>query len=167
MRKCKLVTGYTLQHYLVAELGRRIVTGAVEAGEVLVIDQVGRDYRVSQTVVRDAFRGLGARGLIRPRHRVGTTVLPQTSRNLLDPELIFWRNGGPKAGMRLRNLAALREGVEPLAAVCAAVHAGNATTSRLTELHADTVRAEGIARLLVREAREEFFLSETSRTDGA
>jgi len=64
LRRCKLVTGYTLQNYLVTELGRRVVTEAVEAGEVLVIDQVERDDRVSQAVRRMTADYTGTRVLI-------------------------------------------------------------------------------------------------------
>lgn len=133
--------GTTLQHFLFSELGRDIVTGRLQPGHTLVPEQIEHEYGISRTVLREAFKALEARGLIRARHRVGTIVLTQDHWNLLDPQIIAWRNDGPQAREQLRDLAALREGVEPVAAASAAVHASGEQISRLRELHEAMVDA--------------------------
>lgn len=79
-----------LTHELVAELTRRIETGALRPGEKLPTEsEIVRQHGVSRTVVREAISHLQAAGLVETRHGIGSFVLtpsPATQRTLnIDP----------------------------------------------------------------------------------
>ena len=59
---------------------------------------------------------LDAKGMVRPRPKTGTTVLPQSQWNLLDQDGIRWRVAGPEGLRPLRELSDLRAAVEIFAA---------------------------------------------------
>jgi DNA-binding FadR family transcriptional regulator len=101
---------------LLDALGRRIAQGDLPVGSVISPDRIGADYEVSRSVVREALRALEILGMVRPRHKAGTTIRPQSSWALLDPQVIAWRADGPDADVQLGELMALREAVEPAAA---------------------------------------------------
>ena len=72
-------------------IGIEIVNGVYEAGDKLpgeakILDRFG----ISRTVLREAFKILSAKGLIVSKTRVGTKVLPRTSWNLFDPDVLSW-----------------------------------------------------------------------------
>ena len=59
------------------ELETRILNGAIHAGDQLPTEGELADlFGVSRTVIRDAVRGLTARGILDVRAGRGTTVLP-------------------------------------------------------------------------------------------
>lgn len=120
-----------LRGRLVNELGRRIAAGTIAPGQLVAPDAVAAEFGVSRTVVREAFKGLEARGMIRARHRVGTVVLARAEWNLLDPEVIAWRQDGPDADAQLQELMTLREAVEPMAVTLAAERASAAELASL------------------------------------
>ena len=112
----------SLQRQVFSAIGADIVRGRYAAGDLIGTDEVGAKYDVSRTVIREAFRALEARGLIRARHRSGTRVQPSESWNLLDPDVISWRSTGPQSNRQLSELLVLREAIEPVAAALAAVN---------------------------------------------
>jgi DNA-binding FadR family transcriptional regulator len=101
---------------VVDTLGARIAHGDLPPGSVLSTERIEQEHGVSRSVVREVLRTLTGLGMVRPRHRVGTTVLPVSSWNLLDPQVIAWRDGGPDARRQLDELLTLREALEPVAA---------------------------------------------------
>lgn len=108
-------------HTLVLDhLGAAIVGGEYGEGSVLDLDAVAQRLDVSRSVLREALRVLASLGLIEARHKVGTRVLPRSEWDLLHPSVISWRAAGPEGDTQLRELLALRRGVEPLAAGLAA-----------------------------------------------
>ncbi|WP_243615834.1 FadR/GntR family transcriptional regulator [Rathayibacter sp. VKM Ac-2928] len=109
-------SGRRLQRRVAEGLGREIASGVRAADSQIVPEEIGRRYDVSRTVVREAFRALEARGMIRARPRAGTQVQPESSWNLLDPDVIQWRASGPASETQLQELLLLREAVEPAAA---------------------------------------------------
>jgi DNA-binding FadR family transcriptional regulator len=133
----------SLQRVVVTELGRDIAAGRLRAGEVIVPDEVEKRFDVSRTVVREAFRSLEARGMIRARHRSGTRVEQEQYWNLLDPDVIDWRGAGPSAQRQLEELLVLREAVEPMAASLAALHA---SADEVAALHDHAERMAAAAR---------------------
>lgn len=63
------------------------MAGRFAADAVLPIeDEIGRDLRVSRTVVREVMRTLVAKGMVSVRRRHGTRVLPVDSWSLFDPK---------------------------------------------------------------------------------
>jgi GntR family transcriptional repressor for pyruvate dehydrogenase complex len=73
-------------HELLAEkLEELILNGTYPPGESLPSAQaLAAKYGVSQTVVRDAIRGLAAKGLVQARHGVGVFVTENANRGLMD-----------------------------------------------------------------------------------
>ncbi|MWA02685.1 FCD domain-containing protein [Actinomadura sp. LD22] len=122
-----------LHAQLVDALGTRIAHGDLPVGEVISPEQIGAEYEVSRPVVREALRTLEVLGMVRARHKVGTTVQPQARWALLNPQVIAWRADGPDADVQLKELMALREAVEPAAAKIAARHGGADLTGDLHE----------------------------------
>jgi DNA-binding GntR family transcriptional regulator len=71
-----------LSEHIRAVLIDEITTGQIPPGTVLDEAQIGERFRASRTPVREAFRQLGAAGLVEIRPRRGVVVLPLTRRNL-------------------------------------------------------------------------------------
>ncbi|WP_328459258.1 FadR/GntR family transcriptional regulator [Streptomyces sp. NBC_00448] len=126
-----------LHAQLMDALGRRIARGDLPVGSVISPEQIGAEFEVSRSVVREALRALEILGMIRPRHKAGTTIQPQAGWALLDPQVIDWRADGPDADAQLGELMALREAVEPAAA-------------RITAGQGDQVLVEGLHGALAR-----------------
>lgn len=104
-------------------IGTRIVSGKLRPGEVLTLDSVGVEYRVSRTVAREAIRVLESMGLVASRRRVGITVQPRAQWHVFDPRLIRWRLDAGERTEFLLTLSELRRGFEPVAAALAAQRA--------------------------------------------
>ncbi|MEV0383180.1 FCD domain-containing protein [Nonomuraea sp. NPDC050643] len=118
---------------LVDALGMRIAHGDLPVGGLVSPEHVEAEYEVSRSVVREALRTLQVLGMVRPRHKVGTTVQPQASWALLDPQVIAWRSDGPDADIQLAELLTLREALEPAAARIAATRAQDTLVETLDE----------------------------------
>jgi GntR family galactonate operon transcriptional repressor len=124
---------------VVEALGVRIVGGEVAPQEILDTERLAEEYGVSRTVMREALRVLGGKGLIDARPRRGTFAQERSAWNLLDPDVLRWQfETVPDAGMFDR-LHELRVIVEPAAAELAA--------SRRTEedLEALQIAVDGMA----------------------
>lgn len=115
-------------------LGLAVCAGDLASGSVVRIDQLQKRYGVSRSVMREAIRVLASMGLVASRRRVGVQVLPATSWNLYDPQVIRWRLASPARAAQLRSLTELRTAVEPEAARLAALRASLAGASELMGL---------------------------------
>jgi len=120
-------------------LGRRIVSGALAAGDVLTLDDIDTEYAVSRSVSREAVRVLASMGMVASRRRVGLTVQPRTAWRVFDPRLIRWRLDSADRAAQLRSLGELRSGFEPVAAALAAERATPAQCGALTAAVSDMV----------------------------
>jgi DNA-binding FadR family transcriptional regulator len=105
---------------IVHDVGRRIVTGKIRPGEQLSAARV----RASRGVFREAVKVLAAKGLIVSRTKTGTRVRPPDSWNLLDPDVLGWRQEGLPNGPFLGKLTEVRLLIEPGSAELAARRAG-------------------------------------------
>jgi DNA-binding FadR family transcriptional regulator len=105
---------------LLEALGAAIVSGDYSAGQVITLDGVSAEYKVSRSVVREAVRVLESMGMVESRRRVGVTVQPATKWNVFDPRLIRWRLESGDRAAQLLSLSELRRGFEPAAAALAA-----------------------------------------------
>lgn len=101
-------------------LGRRIVQGQLGPGTVIDPEDVERELSVSRTVVREAIKVLAAKGLVDALPRRGTYVLPRSQWNLLDADVMTWRETGRQDAQLLRDLEEVRQIVEPAGARFAA-----------------------------------------------
>ncbi|WP_162458423.1 FadR/GntR family transcriptional regulator [Pseudactinotalea terrae] len=124
------------QHPVVADLGRRVATGELAAGSQVVPEEVAAQHGVSRSVVREALRVLEAKGLVQPKQRVGTRVLPPERWDALDADVIGWRVQGPERLAVVSDLEELRAAVEPRAARLCCERADAADLAVLAELAA-------------------------------
>lgn len=113
---------------IVHGIGRRIVTGEIRPGEQL---PTAARVRASRGVVREAVKVLVAKGLVVSRPKTGTRVRPPEYWNLLDPDVLAWRQEGVPRGAFLGKLTEVRLLIEPGAAELAARRAGPAQLASL------------------------------------
>ncbi|MGZ0711981.1 FadR/GntR family transcriptional regulator (plasmid) [Coraliomargarita sp. W4R53] len=74
---------------LVKELGADLISGTIPAGSTLPSETaLCTQFGVSRTVMREALKSLELKGLISIRQGDGTTVLPRSSWNFLDREVL-------------------------------------------------------------------------------
>lgn len=105
-------------------LAEMILSGRVQPGERLPPEaELGAQFAVSRTALREAIRTLAGKGLVESRTRTGTVVLPSPNWNHLDPDLLKWREGLPPDYAFVRALIEAREVIEPAAAAFAAQRA--------------------------------------------
>ena len=116
------------------QIGVAICNGELVTGTVLTVEEIETRYRVSRSVVREVVRVLESMGLARSRRRVGMMVLPSTSWNLFDPQVIRWKLASPSRLVQLQELTQLRTAIEPLAARLAAERSSLAQGSDLMGL---------------------------------
>jgi DNA-binding FadR family transcriptional regulator len=129
--------------HAVHELGSRIVRGDVRPGDTLPNEaELGRELGASRTVVREAVKSLASKGLIEPRTRVGTKVLPSAQWNLLDLDVLGWRYGAMPPMQFFRELSEIRRMIEPEAAALAAERARADDLAIMTKAYQDMVAAE-------------------------
>ena len=99
------------------ELGRRIVAGIFEEGD-LIDDEIALTvkYQVSRSVVRDAIKILVGKGLLEVRRGIGTRVRPRTEWVLLDNDVLAWHQSAPIRMDFISQLMEIRLIIEPKAA---------------------------------------------------
>jgi DNA-binding FadR family transcriptional regulator len=105
-----------LHAQVVDALGQEIVDGRLPTASILNLDALAVRFSVSRTVLREALRVLQSLGMVEPRQRTGTQVLPRASWDLMSPQVILWRGRGPEYFTQMRELLELRLGLEPVAA---------------------------------------------------
>jgi DNA-binding FadR family transcriptional regulator len=113
---------------IVHAMGRRIVKGQIQPGEQL---PTAARVHASRGVVREAVKVLAAKGLVVSRPKTGTRVRPRESWNLLDPDVMAWRQEGVAPGAFLAKLTEVRLLIEPGAAELAARRARPAQVTAL------------------------------------
>lgn len=101
-------------------LGQRVISGEIAPGTVIEPDRLVAELQVSRTVVREVIKVLTAKGLLDARPRTGTYVLPRRRWNLLDADVIKWRNSGTPDARLLVELEEVRQIIEPWGARLAA-----------------------------------------------
>ncbi|TAM71155.1 MAG: FadR family transcriptional regulator [Microbacteriaceae bacterium] len=109
---------------VVAEIGRDIVRGRYQVGDILPREEeFVQKLDVGRGVVREALRVLASKGLVEARPKRGTQVLSATNWQNLDPDILSWREGSTIDRGFLRDLTDLRAMIEPAACVYAAERA--------------------------------------------
>ena len=113
-----------LHEHVIVEIGRRIISGEYAPGmalpgETALCSVLG----VSRTALREALRVLASKGLVDPKRKIGTLVLPTERWNFLDADILSWLLEAPDSERAIGELYELRHLIEPIAASLAAQHA--------------------------------------------
>ena len=127
--------------HLVTTLGQAIVGGAITPGQTLPEAELGQQFGVSRTVVREATRILSSKGLLESRARTGTRVRAPEAWHLLDPAVLAWQSHAAPRDRFVRELFELRRMIEPDAAAFAASRAGADGLAALAATYDDMRRA--------------------------
>lgn len=112
--------GRNLTYGMLDRIGRAIVTGAYDDAPFPTEAYLAAEFGVSRSVVREAVKMLGAKGLLTARPRKGTTVQPARYWNLFDPDVLRWLLERKFSVELLRHFTELRVAIEPAAAALAA-----------------------------------------------
>ena len=97
-------------------LGARIVSGEFQPGDSLPIEgELCQAYGVSRSTIREAVKNLAAKRLIEVAPKIGTRVLPFSSWNLLDPDVLSWRLNAQFDRRIVEDLYEMRQCFEPRA----------------------------------------------------
>ena len=121
-----------LQARIVDILGRFIAEGRWPPDSPLPVEtELAGELNVSRTVLREAIKGLAAKGMIESRPKIGTRVRPRRHWNMIDPDVLKWCLDGLSDHQSLRQLFELRIIVEPAAAELAASRRSDEQLRRL------------------------------------
>ncbi|MGR5153949.1 FadR/GntR family transcriptional regulator [Photobacterium swingsii] len=130
----RLVTSRNLSYRLAESIGQRILKGETPPGDILPGEvELGEMYGVSRTAVREAIKMLAAKGMVLPRPRIGTRVLPKRNWNYLDQDLLAWLDFDD-SGELVEEFQRVRLTLEPEAAACTALNASDADRDELASL---------------------------------
>lgn len=122
---------------IVRELGMRIVAGEFAPGQRLPAEALlCQQYDVSRSVLREATRVLGAKGLVVSRQRAGAIVRPRCDWHLLDPDVLYWLIQTKPTPDFVETLMTVRRIFEPAAAALAARVASDEQLQGIAEAYA-------------------------------
>ncbi|UTV27725.1 FadR/GntR family transcriptional regulator [Photobacterium atrarenae] len=130
----RLVTNRNLSYKLAESIGQRILRGETVPGDILPGEvELGEMYGVSRTAVREAIKMLAAKGMVLPRPRIGTRVLPKRNWNYLDQDLLVWLSSEQHQEL-VTEFQQVRMTLEPQAAALTAENASEADRAELKAL---------------------------------
>lgn len=109
--------------WLLAEkIARKILMGEYPPESILPGElELGEMFGVSRTAVREAIKMLSAKGMLLPRPRIGTRVMPRAYWNFLDTELLSWWLTTDNFQNVMEHFLVLRRALEPQACSLAAI----------------------------------------------
>jgi len=117
---------------LVAEIGKRIVSGGYQSGDALPTEaELAAVLGVSRNGVREAVKVLAAKRLIVSRTRQGISVRPQADWNMLDPDILRWCVATGQDKTFWQAVYQVRKIIEPGAAALAAAQANDGAIERI------------------------------------
>jgi GntR family galactonate operon transcriptional repressor len=117
------------------ELIVRIVSGHYPPDTMIPTEtQLGAEFGVSRTVIREGTRVLSDKGLLISRRGLGTRVLPATAWRTFDPDILAARLEHGDREVVLREVLVLRRSIEPELAARAAVLCDESDLASLSEL---------------------------------
>lgn len=130
----KRAASRNLSYKLAESLGRNLLSGRSQPGDILPGEvELGEMYGVSRTAVREAIKMLAAKGMVLPRPRIGTRVLPKRDWNYLDRDLLAWIDFETQPEI-IKEFQQVRLTLEPEAAALTAVNASEQDRMELVEL---------------------------------
>ncbi|MGV7962264.1 FadR/GntR family transcriptional regulator [Photorhabdus tasmaniensis] len=122
--------------YLLAEkIGQQILSGeykteAILPGEIELAEQ----FDVSRTSVREAIKILAAKGMLLPRPRIGTRIMPTIHWNFLDQDLLKWWMNRDNLSQVIEHFHIVRLAIEPQTCFLAAKNATQEQKKQLLHL---------------------------------
>jgi DNA-binding FadR family transcriptional regulator len=134
--------GRNLTFGMLDALGRAIVTGAYENERFPTEAELATRHNVSRSVTREAVKMLTAKGLLTARPRKGTTILPSSSWNLFDTDVLRWLLERKFSLELLRQFSELRIAIEPEAAALAAREGSSGAVAAIAAGYARMEAAE-------------------------
>jgi len=130
-----------LSYVLAEKLAQRILTGEYAPGSILPAEmELGDEFGVSRTAVREAVKTLTAKGMVLPRPRIGTRVMPKGSWNFLDQELLSWWMTDNNFHEVIGHFLVLRSTLEPQACMLAAQRGSAEQKAHLNTLMEEMVQ---------------------------
>lgn len=136
----QLAAQKNLSYVLAEKLAQRILTGEYMPGSILPGEmELGEQFGVSRTAVREAVKTLTAKGMVLPRPRIGTRVMPQGNWNFLDQELLSWWMTEDNFQQVIDHFLIMRVSLEPQACLLAATLGTAEQKRRLNTLMAEMV----------------------------
>jgi DNA-binding FadR family transcriptional regulator len=123
-----------LHGQIVHTIGKQILRGDLRPGDPI---PAPHDLPASRTALREAIKVLAAKGLVEARPKTGTRVRSREAWNLLDPDVLAWRQDGVSPLRFVRSVTELRSIIEPGAAVLAATRATDATIAAIHKAYYD------------------------------
>ena len=120
----------------VQAMGRSIVQGEWSPGAQLPMEaDLAAKFGVGRNALREAVKVLAGKGLVRTARRYGSRVADRSEWNSLDVDVIRWRLHDRSSHARFRReVAQLRELIEPGAASMAASNATSAERAAISAL---------------------------------
>ncbi len=116
-------------------IGLNIVTGIYPTGSLLPSkENLCRQFKVSNSTLREALQKLATKGMIHAKTRVGTRVLEERHWNMFDADILSWRFTAGVDRRFLADLFALRQAFEPMAAAMMAERRDPEASRRLIQL---------------------------------
>ncbi|QQE77587.1 FadR/GntR family transcriptional regulator [Alicyclobacillus sp. SO9] len=113
-----------LSGQLVQELGREIISGELESGQVLPsVEALSEMKGVSRTVTREALKGLSTLGLIASQPKVGTVVRDRSDWQWWNTDVLRWSIDTSLNQRFLLQVVEIRLVIEPAAVAMAAKNA--------------------------------------------
>ena len=131
----QLAAQKNLSYVLAEKLAQRILAGEYMPGSILPGElELGEQFGVSRTAVREAVKTLTAKGMVLPRPRIGTRVMPQSNWNFLDQELLSWWMTEDNFHQVIEHFLVMRSSLEPQACLLAATIGTAEQKARLNTL---------------------------------
>ncbi|WP_088288159.1 FadR/GntR family transcriptional regulator [Kineosporia sp. A_224] len=125
------------------ELIVRIVSGRYPAGSLIPTEtQLGEEFGVSRTVVREGTKVLADKGLLLSRRGLGTRVLDPSEWRTFDPDVLAARLEHGDRSTVLREVLVLRRSIEPELAARAAELAEDDELADLTQFMSTLAAAQ-------------------------
>ena len=122
--------------WVIAEkIAQKILTGEYPPESILPGEmELGEQFGVSRTAVREAVKTLAAKGMLLPRPRIGTRVLARSSWNFLDKELLAWWLTEDNFEEVVSHFLVMRSSLEPQACFLAAIAGTSEQKAQLNTL---------------------------------
>lgn len=125
---------------LAEKLAQQILRGEYAPGSILPGEmELGEQFGVSRTAVREAVKTLTAKGMVLPRPRIGTRVMPRSNWNFLDNELLSWWMSEDNVDEVFQHFLIMRSSLEPQACKLAATLGGAEEKAHLNTLMEEMV----------------------------
>jgi GntR family transcriptional regulator, galactonate operon transcriptional repressor len=127
---------FNLTDQLIHELGKQIINGEINPGDTLPkVETLSEIHGVSRTVVREAFKGLATRRLVKSVPKLGTIVCPRSEWQWWDEDVLAWASDVGRNRNFILKINEISLAIEPVAAKLAAKNATPADIEKMKEYY--------------------------------